>query len=209
MDNELNFGKQRRRSPKKAVMQIRIKNRNRKLYEGDRGGLYYKRSNGTKVYIDPRNTSIIRSPRRRRGRGAHKRLTFGENNLQPGYPDLFSPMEQRAGRTYSNIKQHYKNTPTSFLTGNMPSNITYTPDQYSPNSLFGKFDLQPGYPDLFSPMEQRAGRTYSNIKQHYKNTPTSFLTGNMPPNITYTRPQYGTNSLFGKNYLTKFGQYFH
>ena len=214
MDYELNFGKRRRRrSPKrKAVMQIRIKNRNRKLYSGNRGGLYYKRSNGTKVYIDPRNTSIIRSPRRRRGRGAHNRLAFGNTNLLgPGQPSLKTPIELVTGRTYPNLRRHYLNTPLSFLSGNFPPNVRYSGASYGKDSSFGNTNLLgPGQPSLKTPIELVTGRTYPNLKKHYLNTPLSFLSGNFPPNVRYSGAAYGKDSSFGKkrNSRNNFGQYF-
>ena len=219
MDYELNFGKRRRRrSPKKlskkqldtlTVKKLRTLARKYKV------SIYKKRSKSfvkkstllSRLKKSRSINKILRSLKK-----SSYRSRFGNTNvLGPGQPSLKTPIELVTGRTYKNLEDHYRKLPLSFLSGNFPPNVRYSGASYGKDSSFGNTNvLGPGKPSLKTPIELVTGRTYNNLKQHYLNTPLSFLSGNFPPNVTYSGAAYGKDSSFGKkrNSRNNFGQYF-
>jgi hypothetical protein len=67
----------------------------------------------------------------------------------------------------------------------------------------------PNTPRFATPLELQLGQTYEHQKKHYMNTPTSFLSHNMPPNFKYAVGSLGKSSLPSYRNINAFGSYFH
>jgi len=64
-------------------------------------------------------------------------------------------------------------------------------------------------PRFDTPLELQLGQTYEHQREHYMNTPTSFLSHNMPPNFKYSVGSLGNSSLPPYKNINEFGSYFH
>ena len=67
----------------------------------------------------------------------------------------------------------------------------------------------PNTPRFATPLELQLGQTYEHQREHYMNTPTSFLSHNMPPNFKYSVGSLGNSSLPPYKNINAFGSYFH
>jgi hypothetical protein len=74
-------------------------------------------------------------------------------------------------------------------------------------SRFG--NIKAGVPKLSTPLTLQLGQTYDYQKNHYSNTPTSFLSYNFPKNFNWTTGSMGKSSLPSYKNINSFGQYFH
>ena len=82
-----------------------------------------------------------------------------------------------------------------------------SPKRRRRRSRFG--NIKAGVPKLSTPLELQLGQTYDYQKNHYLNTPSSFISYNFPKNFKWTTRSQGQNSLPPYKNINSFGQYFH
>ena len=82
-----------------------------------------------------------------------------------------------------------------------------SPKRRRRRSRFG--NVKAGVPKFATPLTLQLGQTYPYQKQHYSNSPTSFLSYNFPKDFNWTTGSMGKSSLPSYKNINSFGQYFH
>ena len=102
---------------------------------GKKTKVYKRKSSCMKVLKSKRKSSRKKSVKRRRKRSSPKRRRSRFGNIKAGVPKLSTPLTLQLGQTYDYQKNHYSNTPTSFLSYNFPKNFNWTTGSMGKSSL--------------------------------------------------------------------------